>query len=271
MSVSTTYNQQLLHHICQLAEKASGSIIDIRNRCYSVSEKSDASPVTEADLISHNIICEGLQKLTPEIPVLSEEHSHITVDQRLSWQRYWLIDPLDGTRDFIQNRPGFTVNIALINNHEPILGVVYAPMQQTCYYAHREIGAFMQKNGQEPLRVHTRFVNLERISVVASFNHAGEQLEQYLRNLPSHDRVAIGSSLKFCLIAQGSADLYPRLSPTSEWDTAAAQAVLETAGGKVITLDGVPLTYNRRDTLLNPYFLAFGDASQEQYYLDALK
>jgi 3'(2'), 5'-bisphosphate nucleotidase len=180
---------------------------------------------------------------------------------RGAWPELWLVDPLDGTREFIGRNGEFTVNVALIRAHRPVLGVVAAPALGLTYYATLGHGAYRARDGRSPQPIRVRPA-ADPLVVVGSRSHRGDSLDGLLAKLGPHELRPMGSALKFCLVAEGSADFYPRLGPTSEWDTAAAQAVLETAGGAVTTLDGQPLRYNERDTLLNPHFLAFGDRSR---------
>lgn len=238
----------------RIAREAGTRILRIYGTDFEVRSKSDASPLTAADLASHRTIVQGLEALTPALPVLSEESAQAPYRERASWERYWLIDPLDGTREFIQRNDEFTVNIALIQDHKAILGVVYAPALDLLYSAAQGHGAY--KNGR-PIEVTRPCTQPPRI--VSSRSHAGDLLDRYLKKLGRHSRISMGSSLKLCLVAEGAADLYPRLGPTSEWDSAAAQAVVEQAGGHVTDRNLKPLLYNTRETLLNPHFFVFGD------------
>lgn len=257
--------------LLELARKAGDAILEIYNTDFEVTDKSDNSPLTAADLASHNIIVATLQQLTPEIPVLSEESSKIPFETRSSWQRYWLIDPLDGTREFIKRNGEFTVNIALIEDQQPTLGVIYAPVIDKLYYGVKGEGAWMRAGAAEAVPIQVQSKRRNPIQVAGSRSHAGDSLLKYLENLGEHELLSMGSSLKFCLVAEGKADLYPRLGLTSEWDTAAAQAIVEAAGGQVTTLDMQPLKYNTKDSLLNPYFFVFGDLSENwsQYLADS--
>ncbi len=250
-----------LDDLLQLARDAGDAILEIYNTDFDVERKEDNSPLTAADLAAHKEIVARLEKLTPEIPLLSEESAKIPFDTRSQWSRYWLIDPLDGTREFVKRNGEFTVNIALIENHQPTLGVVYAPVLDSLYYGVSGSGAWKQEKGEEPKPIRVVSQKREPVMVAGSRSHAGDSLIKFLDNLGEHDLVSMGSSLKLCLVAEGKADLYPRLGPTSEWDTAAAQAVVEAAGGQVTTLDMQPLRYNTKDSLLNPHFFVFGDGS----------
>jgi 3'(2'), 5'-bisphosphate nucleotidase len=228
-----------------------------------VTTKADKSPVTEADLAAHEAIVAGLKRITPDIPVLSEESSKIPFAERRRWDSYWLVDPLDGTKEFISRNGDFTVNIALIQHCAPVVGVVYIPVERTAYYGSIGVGAFRRNaNGvEQPIHVQNR--SSDPVRVVASRSHRGELLDGYLAKLGAHEIVSRGSSLKFCLVAEGAADVYPRLGPTSEWDTGAGHAVLLAAGGHVVAANGDELTYNRKDSLLNPYFIAYADTARD--------
>jgi 3'(2'), 5'-bisphosphate nucleotidase len=220
--------------------------------------KADRSPLTDADLRAHRHIVRALAELTPEIPVLSEESATIAAAQRASWRRYWLVDPLDGTREFLSRNGQFTVNIALIEGHAPVLGVVHIPVTDVSYQGLPGSGAWRQKSRApaEAIRVAAR--SARPVRVAASRSHRGDSLAGFLERLGPHELISVGSSLKFCMVAEGAADVYPRLGPTSEWDTAAAHAVVAAAGGTVSALDGSALGYNTREGLLNPSFVAFG-------------
>ena len=254
----------LLDPVDELATRAGKEILTVYNSDeFSVEEKDDKSPLTAADLASHHAIVDGLAALTPDIPILSEESASLPYEERSSWQRYWLVDPLDGTREFIKRNGEFTVNIALIENGVPTLSVVHVPVTGVSYLACQGQGAFKQEaNGtREAIRV--RKLGDGPVMLVGSRSHRGDSLNQFLERLGEHDMVGMGSSLKLCLVAEGVADVYPRLGPTSEWDTAAAQCVVEQAGGFVTDTDMKPLRYNTKDSLLNPFFLVFGDDDRD--------
>lgn len=226
-----------------------------------VSAKADKTPLTETDLLAHQLISDALQKLTPDVPILSEESSHIDFATRRQWQRYWLVDPLDGTRDFLEKTGDFTINIALIEHHQPILGVVYVPVTQVVYYAD-ETGAFKQIAGSTPKKIHTRKLQPDNITILASRHHdKSSAINSFCEQLGKHTILHRGSALKFGLLAEGIADIYLRLAPTSEWDTAAGQCILERAGGKVLDLQWQALQYNGKELLINPHFLAIADPS----------
>ena len=240
-----------------LAIQAGDKIMEIYNRDFQVVNKADNSPLTEADLASHHCIVDGLNLLTPAIPVLSEESSAADLNGRSRWSKYWLIDPLDGTKEFIKKNGEFTVNIALIENGIATLGVVYAPALDVLYYADQQ-GAFKTENGvTAKIQVKPVPVNDEVWGVVGSRSHQSAEFLDFVKNIKNHNIVSMGSSLKICLVAEGKADLYPRLGLTSEWDTAAAHAIVTAAGGLLVQYPGLnPLVYNTNaDTLLNPFFI----------------
>jgi len=249
----------LLDSVVAIARAAGAAIMDIYRSGSQVSYKNDDSPLTAADLAAQRLIHEQLNRLTPGLPQLSEEAAQSPYAQRTGWNCHWLIDPLDGTKEFIQRNGEFTVNIALIREHRPVLGVVYAPAVDRCYCAAENAGAFRRQGGAAPEPIRVRACAPEVPAVVGSRLHGTNAMAGYLHRLGPHEFRAVGSSLKFCLVAEGSADLYPRLGPTCEWDTAAAQCVVEQAGGLVTDWQGEPLRYNGKESLLNPHFLVFGD------------
>ena len=253
----------LLSDVLRLVETAGQAILEVYSSAHDVGYKADDSPITRADRAAHEILSAGLRRLTPEIPVLSEESAEEhAAAVRHPWQDFWLVDPLDGTKEFINRNGEFTVNVALVRDHRPVLGVVAAPVLRTVYYGVEGVGAFVAREGRAPVPIHVRRAG-DPVVIVGSRSHRGDSLDDALVRIGPHELRPMGSSLKFCLVAEGSADFYPRLGPTCEWDTAAAQAVVEAAGGAVTTLDGRPLRYNERDTLLNPHFLAFGDPGRD--------
>jgi 3'(2'), 5'-bisphosphate nucleotidase len=254
----------LLDPVAELALLAGKEILTVYNsEEFSIEEKADKSPLTAADLASHHAIVDGLTALTADIPILSEESASLPYAERSAWQRYWLVDPLDGTREFIKRNGEFTVNIALIDAGVPVLSVVHVPVSGISYLACKGQGAFKQEPGGERRAITVRKLGDGPVMVVGSRSHRGESLNNFLDKLGEHEMVGMGSSLKLCLVAEGAADLYPRLGPTSEWDTAAAQCVVEQAGGFVTDTAMKPLRYNTKDSLLNPFFLVFGDDSRD--------
>ena len=258
---------QLMQHVVKLAQLAGEAILPFWRAGVAVTTKADDSPVTAADLAAHRIIADGLQALAPQIPVLSEEDCDIPLQTRAAWQRWWLVDPLDGTKEFIAGSEEFTVNIALIEHGEVVFGVVAMPTNGRCYFGGRELGAWRAERDAEAQAIQVRNAPPQdsRFTVVASRRHSSPEQEALLAGLTSAvgelELANIGSSLKFCLLAEGAADCYPRLAPTSQWDTAAAQGVLEGAGGEVIGLDGQAFRYPPRESLLNPFFLALPKAA----------
>lgn len=257
---------QSVHKIC---EDAGQAILEVYNRAGSieVETKSDESPVTAADLAAHKVIISSLSELTPEIPILSEESAIPDYETRKQWSQYWLIDPLDGTKEFINRNGEFTVNIALIKDGDPILGVVYVPVKNIVYVGVQEVGAWkIDNNVRTDIRVRTvqsRIDSLLPVELVASRRHGAEAVENMIQTLEAEfgqvSTKSMGSSLKLCLIAEGEADLYPRLALTSEWDTAAAHAIVNAAGGKVLDANFDVLRYNQKANILNPYFFVIGD------------
>jgi 3'(2'), 5'-bisphosphate nucleotidase len=243
-----------------IVDCAGDAIMKIYDGEFDVKRKDDNSPLTLADLESQRVIIEGLKALTPGIPILSEESAAAPWAERQRWHELWIVDPLDGTREFIKRNGEFTINIALIVGHEPLLGIVSAPAQRRSFWGMTGGGAFTSLRGEQARAIHT--VPPQRpLRVVGSRSHMSPQTAEYLGRLPAHVMTGVGSSLKFCLVAEGEAELYPRFGPTSEWDTAAGQAVLEAAGGHVTRMDGHRLRYNCRESLINGDFLAFSDAS----------
>ena len=243
----------MLEAICQLAREAGDAIMQVYDghQPLNVASKVDESPVTAADIAAHTLIVQGLQALTPDIPVLSEEDPP-SWEVRQHWQRYWLVDPLDGTKEFIKRNGEFTVNIALIENGKPVLGVVYAPVLNVMYFA-AEGKAWKEESGT---RKQIQVRDARPPLVVISRSHAtnDEELKEYLQQMGEHQTTAIGSSLKFCLVAEGEAQLYPRFGPTNIWDTAAGHAVAAAAGAHVHDWKGKTLDYTPRESFLNPGF-----------------
>lgn len=258
----TTPDLESLCHACvEIAREAGNKIMQIYQGEFSVESKDDNTPLTCADLAAHHHIVAALTELTPHIPVLSEEAADIPFDVRQTWDYYWLVDPLDGTREFIKRNGEFTVNIALIHQHKSILGVINAPVMSTDYFAYAGGGAFKSVNQGRAEAIHCRKISSSQIIVAGSRSHASSRLQQYLKNLGDYSLMSMGSSLKSCLVAEGKADIYPRLGLTSEWDTAAAQCIVEEAGGRITQTNMQTLRYNTKDCLLNPDFFVFGDDS----------
>jgi 3'(2'), 5'-bisphosphate nucleotidase len=254
----------LAERVAAIARAAGREILEVYAQAAPASRsKADESPLTAADLRSHRLIARELGALTPDVPLLSEEAARPPYAERARWARYWLVDPLDGTREFLSRNGEFTVNIALIEAHAPVLGVVHVPVTDTTYRGIPGEGAWRAVGAAPAQRLQVAVPARSPVRVVGSRSHRGDSLEGFLARLGPHELVAVGSSLKFCMVAEGAADVYPRLGPTSEWDTAAAQAVLMASGGAVVQLDGRPLAYNTREELLNPHFVAYGDAQRD--------
>lgn len=248
----------------QICRDAGDAIMAVYQRDdFDIQSKGDDSPVTAADLAAHHIIEKGLEQLNPTIPQLSEESEQISFEQRREWPLFWCIDPLDGTKEFIRRNDEFTVNIALIRGATPIFGIIHVPVTGVTYWGGERIGAWKAENDGSVHAIHSRTLG-DTLTLTASRRHGQEHNDALLQQLASRfqqvDTLQHGSSLKMCLIAEGKADLYPRLFPTSEWDTAAAQAIVEAAGGKLVDATSLqPLRYNQRKSLTNPFFYVVGD------------
>ncbi|OUR77892.1 3'(2'),5'-bisphosphate nucleotidase [Alphaproteobacteria bacterium 46_93_T64] len=255
----TLDHEALAAAITGISIEAGDVILEIYNRDFEVNTKDDASPVTEADVAAEEIILKGLKALTPDIPVLAEESVDAGHIPDLSGGIFWLVDPLDGTKEFVHKRGEFTVNIALIENGKPTIGVIHIPAKNTTYYASGPGNAWIVEPGTEARKIETRNAPEEGLTVVASRSHRTPETDDYIAKYKVADLISAGSSLKLCLVAEGKADLYPRLGRTMEWDIGAGQAILEAAGGSVETLDGAPLGYGK-DGHDNPYFVAKGKA-----------
>ncbi len=250
-----------LEQVVMIATEAGRRILDVYEQKFEVDHKDDGSPLTAADQAANEVIVARLQALTPDIPILSEESAKIEYSQRAGWTRFWLVDPLDGTKEFVSRNGEFTVNIALVENGRPLLGVVYVPVTGVCYLAAHGHGAWKEKGGCDRRPIAVRSYRGGPATVVASRSHRGESLDRFLARLEAREgkfeTTSLGSSLKLCMVAEGAADIYPRLGPTSEWDTAAAHCVVEVAGGRVTDVEGRALRYNKPN-ILNPFFLVSG-------------
>ena len=252
----------LLQQVLAISIEAGKEILAVYDHGFAVEVKEDGSPLTVADRRSHELIMTRLQNMDNGLPVLSEESPKGMFEKRSDWKRFWLVDPLDGTREFVKRNGEFTVNIALIENGQAILGVVHTPVQGVSHYAAQGVGAFKCTPDNAVKKIQVKKVDPACVTMVESRSHAGSHVINYRQNLAAMadkvDSVSLGSSLKICLVAEGRADIYPRLGPTSEWDTAAAHCVLTVAGGQITDLSGRVLSYNKPD-ILNPWFLAGGD------------
>lgn len=263
---SRTIPAELREGVIAIARDAAAAILGVYDSEFAIQHKDDRSPLTAADLAAHRCIVAGLQALTPDIPVLSEESAHeVATATRRGWSRLWVVDPLDGTREFIKRNGEFTVNIALVDGDEAIFGVVQAPVTGDLWHGSAAMGAF-RRDGDRDTALRVRAPAMAPLRVAASRSHRDARTEGFMTRMAASvggavEPIGLGSSLKFCRVAEGSLDLYPRFGPTSEWDTAAAQCVLEGAGGAVLDPQGRPFRYNQRDTLLNGDFIAIGDTA----------
>jgi 3'(2'), 5'-bisphosphate nucleotidase len=243
-----------LEEIVNIAKEAGSAIMEIYSKDFQVEYKDDKSPLTEADTKANEIICKRLKELYPDIPIMSEENKQTEYEIRKNWEYYWCIDPIDGTKEFIKKNDEFTINIALVQKNTPVLGVVYAPAIDEMYSAKQGDGAFL--NGQK-LPLKTNDNPKEKLFVVASKSHLSEETQEFINKLDSKEieQVSKGSSLKLCMVAVGIADIYPRLAPTMEWDTAAADAIVRESGKMTYQFENnEPMVYNKED-LLNPWFV----------------
>ena len=260
MFLTPETTEKLTQDALALARLAGARIVEVYGDTYEVTIKEDQTPLTTADLAANDIIVSGLHKLDSQIPVLSEESEAVPYSERHNWDRYWLVDPLDGTREFLRRNGEFTVNIALIENSEPVIGVIVAPVLDVAYYAAIGMGAWKQVGDDAPLPIHVRAAPQDKLMVARSrCPGTGPRLQQFLDKIGSHDEIPMGSALKSCLVAEGAADVYCRLGPTGEWDTGAAQCIVEQAGGHITDTHLKDLRYNTRESLINPHFVVFGD------------
>lgn len=256
-SLEPDFKNPWLKPLLEIAREAGRAILKVyESDDFGQRFKADDSPLTQADLAAHEVICRGLEALEPRLPILSEESAKIPWAERSSWSRYWLVDPLDGTKEFIKRNGEFTVNIALVDQHRPVLGIVHAPVLDRTWLGGAKEGAWrLDEHGWQAIRV-AHHQGHEPWRVVGSRSHAGESLKALLAELGEHELISMGSSIKLCLVAEGRAHLYPRLTPTSEWDTAAAHAVILAAGGEVVDAQTqAQLEYNTKESLLNPFFI----------------
>lgn len=252
--------------LLEAVHDAGRRVMAVYERDFDVDTKADDSPLTEADMAAHHALVDCLSWLTPDWPVLSEESGEIPYATRRQWARYWLVDPLDGTKEFIKRNGEFTLNVALIENGVPVFGIVHAPVLETTWWGQQGEGAWKQVGTASPESIRVRPLpdpEAEAWQVVGSRSHGSAEFETFCAHLPAHERVSMGSSLKLCLVAEGKADLYPRLAPTCEWDTAAAQAVVTAAGGLVLNAQTLePLRCNQQDSVLNPFFIVCGQRDE---------
>ncbi len=254
-------NEELLK-IINISLEAGRAILNIYNGNVDVAYKDDKSPLTKADITSHKIITNSIKKITPNIPILSEEE-FIDWSIRKKWKKYWLIDPLDGTKEFIKKNGEFTINIALIENNRPVLGVIYTPASNELFFSKKNLGSYKilankklnKLDNAKKITINNKKTN--KVKIVGSRSHSNPILEKWVsKNFNNFEILQKGSSLKFCLIAEGFADIYPRFGPTSEWDIAAGHIILEEAGGKLKSIDNKEILYNEKENILNPNFFA---------------
>ena len=261
MSLEIKFDLEKLCQSCiEIAESAGEKILDIYHGDFEIQSKEDNTPLTTADMAAHYHIVDALKKLTPELPVLSEEAADIPFSTRQTWQTYWLVDPLDGTREFIKGNGEFSVNIALIHQHKSILGVINAPVSKNTYYAFHNQGAYKKTPSTPAKKISCRKADIKNLLIAGSRSHPSDKLKVFLSKLGNPEVISMGSSLKSCLVAEGSADLYPRLGLTSEWDTAAAHCIVDEAGGQITKTNMQALLYNTKESLLNPEFFVFGQS-----------
>ncbi|MDF2153985.1 3'(2'),5'-bisphosphate nucleotidase CysQ [Vibrio sp. CAU 1672] len=253
----------LLPQVIEIARSAGQLILDIyEKKQYDAFTKSDETPVTSADIAAHKLITQRLRELTPDIPVLSEEDADISLEQRAQWQRYWLVDPLDGTQEFIARSGDFATIIALVDHHQPTMGVVYAPVSGVTYYAYQGKGAWKIPDMSDSVKIctHKHEHPGQSIAIAISRRQDINRITSRMSSAWNYDLVPLGSAaLKACLVAEGAVDCYLRLGPTGEWDTAATQCIVEEAGGRILSTQLEPLSYNQRETLENPNFIVLGD------------
>ncbi|KMT64323.1 3'(2'),5'-bisphosphate nucleotidase CysQ [Catenovulum maritimum] len=259
--------KDLLEQVKQIAYHAGEAIMQIyKKNDYDLYQKDDESPVTSADYAANEVLVEELKNLAPDIPIISEEMEKTPLVERQKWKRYWLLDPMDGTQEFVSRSGDFAVNIALIENHTPVLGVIYWPTKNTWYFATKGNGAYKQikQTGNiVPIQV-TSHSEKPELRIAVSRVQKSETIAKYLVAEQTHPKIALGScSLKNCLIAEGNADFYLRIGPTGEWDTGASHCILREAGGEILDAEFNPITYNQRDTLENPDFIVMGDQNIE--------
>lgn len=251
---------QNIQDIIKISLDAGVKIMEVYQKDFQVEYKEDESPLTEADTASNAIIVDALRRLFPQIPIISEENKLLDYNERKDWKQVWLVDPIDGTKEFIKKNGEFTVNIALVENSRVVVGVVHVPAQNKTYYASKGKGAYLIDQGAAPQRIHIRPLAEDGVlKVVGSRSHKSKEVDDYVQSLeskyPKIEFVAAGSSLKFCLVAEGLADVYPRLAPTMEWDTCAGQIVALEAGAEVLNFEtNNELEYNK-ENLLNPHFI----------------
>lgn len=256
--LTPAYLSSLLENLLKFLENLGPEILVLYSQADPVVHtKSDNTPVTQTDLFSHQAIVNFLKNITPDIPVISEEENNNSI--HINTNLFWLVDPLDGTKEFIAKTDDFSINLALIENNKPILGIIYAPVFNLFYYSIYKQGAYKKLNNNPPEKMHTHPLPKNKPVIIASRRHAENKLLQdFFAKYPNHTLLSRGSAIKFGLIAEGIADIYPRFGETYYWDTAAGQCIVQEAGGKVVDTNGQPLRYNAERPYLNPFFIAVG-------------
>ena len=261
---------ELIEQLIEISKEAGKAILEVYNTNFDYQIKEDLSPLTQADTVSHNIICDRLKILTPDIPIISEENSDIPFNIRSLWKKYWLIDPLDGTKEFIKRNGEFTVNIALIENNMPILGVIYIPISNQTYWGSNNLGSFYIQGNRKAIQINVSQNSENPLTIATSASHPSKDLGNLLEKIKNYKIIKKGSSIKLCLVACGEADVYLRLGPTSEWDIAAGDAIIKFAGGNIISISGEPLSYNLEESFLNPKFIAYNNDANKSKFLSLL-
>ena len=263
----------LIEQLIGISKEAGKAILEVYNSDFDYQVKEDSSPLTKADTLSNNIICKGLQRITPEIPILSEENSNIPFGIRTSWEHYWLVDPLDGTKEFIKKNGEFTTNIALIFENRPIFGMIHVPASNEIFWGSKEIGSYHLKGDSlsDMKKISASQEKKDSLRIVSSRSHPSGGLKILLEKLEKFELVSVGSSLKFCLIAKGEADCYPRLGPTCEWDTAAGEIIAESAGANIVNLENKTMKYNHKENYLNPHFLVSNSIETKKEIFSIMK
>ena len=268
-----SFSQEYIKKLIKISKNAGDAIMDIYESDFDVNLKSDQSPLTKADILSNKIICQSLKKITPDIPILSEESSDIAYHERSKWNQYWLIDPLDGTKEFIKKNGEFTTNIALIFENRPIYGMIHVPASNEIFWGSKEMGSYHLKGDSlsDMKKISASQEKKDSLRIVSSRSHPSGGLKILLEKLEKFELVRVGSSLKFCLIAKGEADCYPRLGPTCEWDTAAGEIIAESAGANIVNLENKTMKYNHKENYLNPHFLVSNSIETKKEILSIMK
>jgi 3'(2'), 5'-bisphosphate nucleotidase len=262
--------KKFINQIINVSLDAGKEIMKIYETDFEYQIKDDDSPITTADQASHKLILTKLKKLTPHIPILSEEDANIPLNIRSKWHEYWLVDPLDGTKEFIKRNGEFTVNIALVRDNKPVIGIIYVPAINETFWGALNYGSFHIKGDNKEKKINVNKVNKRLIKIVTSSSHPSKMLNHFLKKIDNYQIITKGSSLKLCLVASGKAHIYPRFGPTSEWDIAAGEAIVNFAGGNIVNLDGKPLTYNLKESFLNPEFLCTSSDNLKEKLLSLL-